>query len=59
MDTRYSDDKSQADKKRLGMSGLMRAFAGKTTFKGNWDEDLANTIDVFNTLAGMCEVNEQ
>ena len=35
----------------------MRAFVGKATFAGNWDEDLTNTISVFETLATMCEVS--
>ena len=42
----------------LGITGLMRAFVGKPTFSGNWDEDLDNCLNIFNTLAVMCEVTE-
>ena len=46
----YTDDRN-----RLGMNGLMRAFIGKPTFGGSWDEDLDNCIGIFDTLSLMCE----
>lgn len=61
---RGSDDhiKSQRnyqEKKRgLGKKGLMRAFNNKSTFGGNWDEDLDNCIKIINTPA-MCKVSDE
>lgn len=45
-------------KKGLEINGLMSEFVEKTSFSGNWDEDVDNTINDFNTLANICEVNE-
>ena len=36
----------------------MKAFQGKPTFSGSWEEDLDNCINIFNTLATMCEVTD-
>lgn len=36
----------------------MRELLGKPGFLGIWDEDLKNTIDVFDIFAEMCEVND-
>ena len=48
----------QYDERRgLGINGLMRAFQGKQTFSGSWEEDLDCCINIFNTLAVMCEVS--
>lgn len=34
----------------------MRAFSTKTSFAGNWDEDLNTTISVLDTLSSMYDV---
>lgn len=53
----YGDHKSKQEKKRIGMNGLMRAFAAnKPRFGGNWDEGMNNTIIVFDILAETFEV---
>ena len=51
--------KSHDDRRSLGINGLMKAFQGKQTFSGCWEEDLDNCINVYNTLALMCEVTPQ
>lgn len=43
----------------LGISGLMKAFVGKPTFSGSWEEDLDNCINVFNTLSSMSEISSE
>lgn len=43
----------------LGITGLIRAFVGKTTFSGNWDEYLDNCFIISYTLAFVCELREQ
>lgn len=44
--------------KGLGMNGLIRAFVGKPTFSGAYDEELEGIISVFETLARMCDISE-
>lgn len=34
----------------------MKAFIGKQTFSGEWDDDLDNCLNIFETLARMCKV---
>lgn len=51
--------KPSQDKRRWGMTGLMRAFSNKVSFTGNWDEDLDNTICILETISTMCEVTDE
>lgn len=37
----------------------MKAFIGKPTFSGSWEEELENVINVYNTLALIFEVTEE
>lgn len=34
----------------------MKAFQGKPVFPRRWKEDLENCVNIFNTLATICEV---
>lgn len=36
----------------------MKDFIGNTTFSGCWEENLDNCINVFRTLAVMCDIIE-
>lgn len=44
-------------KRGLGINGLMRTFFGKENFSEKWDEDLDETISVFDTITAMCEMD--
>lgn len=44
-------------KKFLVISVLITAFVGKKYFSGSWEEDLDNTIRIFETLAPICELD--
>lgn len=45
--------------KELGINGLMWALVGKKPFSINCDEDLDDTLSVFDTLKLMCEVTQK
>lgn len=54
-----TDNRTQrGERNSLGINGLMKAYNGKTTFAGGWDEDLDNCLDIFFTLANMCELTD-
>lgn len=54
-----NDHAAEYDKRGLGINGMIKAFSSKETFSGAWEEDLDNSINIFETLAIMCELNEE
>ena len=54
-----SDTTEELKKKGLGINGLMRAFGTKKRFSGSWDEDLDDTISIFETLSNICELSDE
>lgn len=52
------DASSRSFSSTLGINGLMKAFDRKKTFGGKWDEDLAGTISLYETLEKMCQLTQ-
>lgn len=48
---RYCDDK-----RVLGINGMMKTFPSKDSFSGSWEEDLDNSINVFDTFSIKSEL---
>lgn len=40
----------------LSISGFIKAYIGKGTLSGGWDEYLYNSLSVYETLSHMCQV---
>lgn len=36
----------------------MKSLRGKLQFSGSWDEDLNTSIEIFETMAKMCDVKD-
>lgn len=47
---------TSAEKKILVINDLIRAFNGKPTFSGSWEEDLDCCLNFYDTLSAMCEM---
>lgn len=50
------DYHSLMERRGLGVNGLIKAFVGKKTFSGAYDEDLDDTLIIYDTLSDMCGV---
>lgn len=49
-------DEQYANTRSMGINGVMKEFTGKTEFSGAYEEDLDDTLDVFETMARMCSI---
>lgn len=58
MELEITKEKNQ-DNIKLGINEIKRGFVGNTTCNGNSDENIGNTVQVFETLDEMCEAKDE
>ena len=42
-----------------GLSGLMKAYAGRDKYSGGWDEDLLGNLEVYEMSCRMCDLDPE